>query len=474
MSRFAKIKKDASKPDVDEGYKLGHRDKVKYKNKPALGISEEVVREMSKMKEEPEWMLEKRLKALSVYEDKEIPEWGVDLSEIDFDEIYYYLKPTDGPVKNWDDVPENIKRTFEKIGVPQAEKEVLAGVKGQFDSEVVYGSLKKSLEKKGVIFMSMDEGLRKHPKIVKKYMSTVVPVGDNKLAALNTAVWSGGSFIYVPEGVEVGMPLQAYFRINAERAGQFERTLIVAEKGSKVKYYEGCSAPVYSSGSLHAAVVEIVVEESASVEYTTVQNWYRNVYNLVTKRAIVKAGGSMRWVDGNLGSKVTMKYPSCVLAGEGARGETLSIAWGGDGQQIDAGAKMIHLAPRTSSQIISKSISKGGGRASYRGLVQINKGAENSKSKVVCDALILDEKSRSDTYPTNRIFEKNVSLEHEATVSRVGEEQLFYLMSRGLPEHEAEAMVINGFLEPVMREVPLEYAVEINKLIKFEMEGSVG
>lgn len=474
MSRFAGVKKDQGRPAVDEDYKLGYRDKVEYKNKPKKGLNRKIVEEISRSKEEPEWMLRRRLRALQVFEEKKTPRWGPDLSEIDFEEIYYYLKPTEGPVRDWSEVPENIRRTFERIGVPQAEREMLAGVGGQFDSEVVYSSLRGRLEEKGVVFMSMDEGLRKYPKLVKEYMGTVVPIGDNKLAALNTAVWSGGSFIYVPGGVKVEMPLQAYFRINAEKAGQFERTLIIAEEGSKVKYYEGCSAPVYSTGSLHAAVVEIVVKKGAKVEYTTVQNWYKNVYNLVTKRAYVGEEGSMRWVDGNLGSRVTMKYPSCILAGRGAKGEMLSIAWGGEGQQIDAGGKMVHLAEETSSQIISKSVSKGGGRASYRGLIQINKGAKDSKAKVVCDALILDGESRSDTYPDNRIMEKESSLEHEATVSRVGEEQLFYLMSRGLPEHEAEAMIVNGFLEPVMREIPLEYAVEMNKLIELEMEGSVG
>jgi Fe-S cluster assembly protein SufB len=371
-------------------------------------------------------------------------------------------------------VPEEIRKTFDKIGVPEAEKEMLAGVKGQFDSEVIYGSLKESLAKKGVVFLSMDEGLKEYPEIVKEYFGKVIPMGDNKLAALNSAVWSGGSFVYVPKGVEVGLPLQAYFRINSENAGQFERTLIIAEEGSKLHYVEGCSAPAYSSGSLHSAVVEIVVKMGAKCQYTTIQNWYRNVYNLVTKRARVEEEAEMRWVDGNLGSRLTMKYPSCLLVGRKAKGETLSIAMAGNGQHQDTGAKMIHMAPETTSQIISKSISKAGGRATYRGLIQINKGAVKSRSKVVCDALILDDKSRSDTYPTNRILENQVTLEHEATVSKVGEEQLFYLMSRGLGEHSAEAMIVNGFLEPIMKQIPLEYAVEMNRLVELEMEGSVG
>lgn len=475
MSRFAQIKvKDSNVAKIDESYKYGESDKVDYKFNPGKGLSEKLVRDLSAQKGEPKWMLEKRLTALKIYWEKPTPTWGGDLSQIDFEEIYYYLKPTEKAGDSWDDVPEEIKKTFEKIGVPKAEREVLAGVKAQYDSEVIYGSLRKSLAEKGVVFLSMDEGLAKYPELVKEHFGRVVPMGDNKLAALNSAVWSGGSFIYVPKGVEVKMPLQAYFRINAERAGQFERTLIIADEGSKVHYVEGCSAPAYSSGSLHAAVVEIVVKKGARVQYTTVQNWYKNVFNLVTKRAWVEEEAEMRWIDGNLGSKLTMKYPSCVLAGRKARGETLSIAWAGEGQHQDAGAKMIHLAPETTSRIISKSISKDGGRSSYRGLVQINKGAVGAKSKVVCDALILDDKSRSDTYPTNKIMEKQVSLEHEATVSKIGEEQLFYLMSRGMPEHEAEAMIVNGFLEPVMKQVPLEYAIEMNRLVEMEMEGSVG
>lgn len=476
MSRFAKIVKldqDTVKT-LAETYRLGHRDEIKYAYKSDRGLTEKLVTDLSVRKNEPLWMREYRLKAFAVYNKMPLPNFGGDLSAVKWNEIFYYLKPTEKAGKTWEDVPDAIKKTFDKIGVPEAEREMLAGVKAQYDSEVVYGSLRKSLAAKGVIFLGMDEGLAKYPELVKQYFGTIVPVGDNKLAALNSAVWSGGSFIYVPKGVEVGLPLQAYFRINAENAGQFERTLIIADEGSKVHYVEGCSAPAYSSGSLHAAVVEIIVKKGARVQYTTVQNWYRNVYNLVTKRAWVEEEGEMRWIDGNLGSRLTMKYPACVLAGRKARGETLSIAMAGAGQHQDAGAKMIHLAPETTSQIISKSISKGGGRATYRGMVKINKGAEGAKSKVVCDALILDGKSRSDTYPTNTILENEVTLEHEATVSKVGEDQLFYLMSRGLPEHEAEAMIVNGFLEPVMKQIPLEYAVEMNRLVELEMEGSVG
>lgn len=476
MTRFAKIVTNEEKDlaDLDGGYKLGHSDDIEYEIKSKKGLSEDVIRDLSRRKREPKWMLDYRLAALKKYLAMPVPKWGGDIGEVDFENIHYYLRPKMKEAKNWDDVPENVRSTFDKIGVPQAEREFLAGVKGQMDSEVIYGSLRESLAKKGVLFLSMDEGLAQHEEIVKQYFGTVISMGDNKLAALNSAVWSGGSFVYVPKGVDVGMPLQAYFRINSENAGQFERTLIVAEEDSKVHYVEGCSAPAYSSGSLHSAVVEILVKPRAKVQYTTVQNWYKNVFNLVTKRAWVEERAEMRWIDGNLGSRLTMKYPSCILAGEGAKGETLSIAWAGEGQHQDAGAKMIHLAPNTSSRIISKSISKGGGRATYRGMVQINKGAKGAKSKVVCDALILDSDSRSDTYPMNRIMENQSSLEHEATVSKVGEEQLFYLMSRGIGEHEAEAMVVNGFLEPIMKEIPFEYAIEMNRLVKLEMEGSVG
>ena len=446
----------------------------KYTYRSGKGLDEKLVREISKQKKEPKWMLNKRLKALEIFNGLDMPKWGSDLTGIDFANIHYYLRPFKNQKKSWDDVPEDVRETFERIGVPKAERTVLSGVKAQYDSEVIYGSLKKSLTKKGIVFLSMDEGLEKYPELVKKYFGSVVPLGDNKLAALNSAVWSGGSFVCVPKGVEVGLPLQAYFRINSEKAGQFERTLIIAGEGSKLHYVEGCSAPAFSTGSLHSAVVEIVVEKGAKVTYTTVQNWYKNVYNLVTKRALVKEEGQMRWVDGNLGSKTTMKYPSCILAGRKAKGEMLSIAWAGKDQVQDVGAKMIHLAPETTSQIISKSISKDGGRSSYRGLVYIAKGAVGAKSKVVCDALILDGKSRSDTYPTNKIFENQASLEHEATVGKIGEEQLFYLMSRGIKAGEAEAMIVNGFLEPGMKQIPLEYAIEMNKLVEMEMEGSVG
>ncbi len=476
MSRFAKIVKldqDAVK-SLSESYQLGHHDDFTYAYKSERGLTAQMVADLSKRKNEPDWMRELRLRAFGLYEMMPMPNFGGDLTTINWGEIYYYLAPTKKESKTWEEVPDAIKKTFDKIGVPQAEQGMLAGVKAQYDSEVIYGSLRKSLSKKGVVFLGMDDGLRQYPELVKEYFSKIVPLADNKLAALNSAVWSGGSFIYVPKNVDVELPLQAYFRINSENAGQFERTLIIADEGSKVHYVEGCSAPAYSSGSLHAAVVEIIVKKGAKVQYTTVQNWYKNVYNLVTKRAYVEEEGEMRWIDGNLGSRLTMKYPACILAGRKARGETLAIAMAGSGQHQDAGAKMIHLAPETTSQIISKSISKNGGRATYRGLVKINKGAKGAKSKVVCDALILDGSSRSDTYPTNIILENDVSLEHEATVSKVGEDQLFYLMSRGLPEHEAEAMIVNGFLEPIMKQIPLEYAVEMNRLVELEMEGSVG
>jgi len=476
VSRFAKIVRldeDAVK-SLSESYQLGHHDDITYAYRSERGLTGKMVADLSTRKGEPIWMRDLRLSAFGLYQAMPMPGWVPDLSGINWNEIYYYLAPTKKESKTWEEVPDAIKKTFDKIGIPEAERGMLSGVKAQYDSTVIYGSLRKSLSKKGVVFLGMDEGLRQYPELVREYFSKTVPLGDNKLAALNSAMWSGGSFVYVPKNVEVGLPLQAYFRINAENAGQFERTLIIADEGSKVHYVEGCSAPAYSSGSLHAAVVEIIVKKGAKVQYTTVQNWYKNVYNLVTKRAWVEEEGEMRWIDGNLGSRLTVKYPACILAGRKARGETLSIAMAGAGQHQDAGAKMIHLAPETTSQIISKSISKNGGRASYRGLVKINKGAKGAKSKVVCDALILDSESRSDTYPTNIILENEVSLEHEATVSKVGEDQLFYLMSRGLPEHEAEAMIVNGFLEPIMKQIPLEYAVEMNRLVELEMEGSVG
>lgn len=458
-----------------DDYKLGFHSKTSdYRYKAPQGLSEGLVRELSRQKSEPEWMLTIRLAALKLFMAMPIPKWGADLSQINWEDIYYYLKPVERPYQKWEEVPDEVRKVFDAIGVPEAEREQLAGVGGQYDSEVIYHSLQKTLSKKGVVFLSMDEGLKKYPEIVKKYFGTIVPYGDNKLAALNTAVWSGGSFVYVPKDVDVQLPLQAYFRINSEKAGQFERTLIVVEEGARMHYVEGCSAPAFSTASLHAAVVEVVVAPRATVRYTTVQNWYKNVYNLVTKRAFVETAGAMEWVDCNLGSRVTMKYPSCFLRGEGARGEMLSIAVAGGGQHQDAGGKMVHLAPNTVSRIVSKSISKGGGRSSYRGMVTMSPKAKGAKSKVVCDALILDRESRSDTYPTNRILTGEAMVEHEATVSKIGEEQLLYLMSRGLAQQEAEGMIVRGFLEPVVAELPLEYAVELNRLVNMEMEGSVG
>ena len=459
---------------MDE-YKLGSSTPTdEYAYIAKKGLTKRLVGELSASKNEPEWMREERLKALTIYESLTTPEWGADLSELKWDEIHYYLKSVERPYQDWKEVPSDVKRVFDAIGVPEAEREHLSGVTGQYDSEKIYGSLKKSLSTKGVVFLSMDEGLREYPEIVKKYWGSVVPAGDNKLAALNTAVWSGGSFVYVPRGVEVKLPLQAYFRINAENAGQFERTMIVVEEGASVNYVEGCSAPAYSSASLHSAVVEVIVKKGAKCRYTTVQNWYKNVYNLVTKRAEVGEKGRMEWVDCNIGSCVTMKYPACLLKGEGSSGSMLSIAVAGSEQQQDTGAKMYHLAPNTSSEIISKSISKNGGRASYRGLVMISPNAAGAKSKVVCDALILDPESRSDTYPTNRVMTNDAQLEHEAYASKVSEEETEYLMSRGMTEGEAQTMIVRGFLGEVIDELPMEYAVELNRLVKLEMEGSVG
>ncbi len=458
-----------------DNYTLGYSSATdSYSYKAKKGLSESIVREISAQKDEPKWMLDIRLQALEQYESMKIPQWGADLNKINWDDIHYYLKPVDQAYKSWDEVPDSVRRVFDAIGVPEAEKKMLAGVGGQYDSEVIYHSLQKVLAKKGVIFLSMDAGLKQYPKIVKEYFGKVVPYGDNKLAALNTAVWSGGSFVYIPKGVKVDLPLQAYFRINSENAGQFERTLIIAEEESSVHYVEGCSAPAFSSASLHAAVVEVIVKEKAKVRYTTVQNWYKTVYNLVTKRATVERDARMEWVDCNLGSKTTMKYPSCILMGERAHGEMLSIAVAGEGQHQDAGAKMIHLAPNTTSKITSKSISKAGGRSSYRGQVKIAPQATGSRSKVVCDALILDSLSRSDTYPNNQIMTGEATLEHEAYVSRIGEEQIVYLMSRGMSAKEAESMIIRGFIDPVIQELPMEYAVELNRLVKMEMTGSVG
>jgi Fe-S cluster assembly protein SufB len=442
--------------------------------KSGRGLSPELVAAISEHKNEPDWMRKFRLKSLEYFMARPLPTWGGDVTGIDFDNIFYYIRPTEKQAKSWEDLPSDIKDTWDKLGIPEAEKKYLAGVGAQYESEVVYHKLKEDLEQQGVLFLDMDSGLREHEELVKQYFGTIIPQNDNKFAALNSAVWSGGSFIYVPPGVEVEMPLQAYFRINAENMGQFERTLIIVDEGAFVHYVEGCTAPIYSSDSLHSAVVEIVVKPGARCRYTTIQNWSNNVYNLVTKRAVAYENATMEWVDGNLGSKLTMKYPSIWLLGEGAHGEVLSIAFAGDGQHQDAGGKAVHVAPNTTSVITSKSISKNGGRAGYRGLLEVAKGATGSKSKVVCDALILDEDSRSDTYPYMKIDENNVDIGHEATVSKIGEEQLFYLMSRGLTEPEASAMIVSGFVEPITKELPLEYAVEMNRLIQLQMEGSVG
>ncbi len=455
-------------------YKYGFRKPENYVFKSKKGLNSGVVDEISWHKIEPAWMREFRQKSLLMFSRKALPTWGVDLSTINFDDIYYYIKPMQGKARTWSDLPAEIKDTYDKIGIPEAEKKFLAGVSAQFESEVVYKSIKEMLSKKGVVFLDTDTAVREYPELVRKYFGTLIPPADNKFAALNSAVWSGGSFVYVPAGVKIELPLQAYFRINAANMGQFERTLIIAEEGSYVHYVEGCSAPIYSTDSLHSAVVEIIVKPRARVRYTTIQNWSTNVYNLVTKRARVEEEGVMEWIDGNLGSKITMKYPSVYLMGRKARGDVLSIAYAGPGQHLDAGGKAIHFASETSSQIISKSISRGGGRTSYRGLVQVLPGAKGVKSKVVCDALLLDERSRSDTYPTMKIDEQNVQIEHEATVSKIGDEQIFYLESRGVSKAQAQSMIVNGFIEPIVKELPLEYAVEMNRLIELQMEGSVG
>ncbi|MCC6447042.1 MAG: Fe-S cluster assembly protein SufB [Armatimonadetes bacterium] len=461
---------------IGNDYQYGFHDDVDYIFKSKRGLNSRVVEEISEMKSEPDWMRQFRLRALDTFLKKPMPTWGNTrvLSEIEFDNIFYYIRPAEKQGKKWEDVPEEIKNTFDKLGIPEAERKFLAGVSAQYESEVVYHSIKEELTKQGVVFLDMDSGLREHPDIVKQYFATVIPPGDNKFAALNSAVWSGGSFIYVPEGVNVEIPLQAYFRINAENMGQFERTLIIADKGSRVHYIEGCTAPIYSTDSLHSAVVELVALPGAHIRYTTIQNWSKNIYNLVTKRAVAHEDATVEWVDGNLGSKLTMKYPAVYMVGKGARGEILSVAFAGPDQHQDAGAKMVHAAPYTTSTVTSKSISKGGGRSSYRGLVQVYDGCVGVKSNVRCDALLMDELSRSDTYPTMDIDENDVRIEHEATVSKVGEEQLFYLMSRGLTDAEATTMIVNGFFEPFAKELPLEYAVELNRLIQLEMEGSVG
>jgi Fe-S cluster assembly protein SufB len=455
-------------------YQYGFHDVEDYVFKSKRGLSREVVEEISRLKGEPDWMLQLRLKALAIFERKPLPTWGADLSEIDFDNIYYYIKPADRKGRTWDEVPQYIKDTFDKLGIPEAERKFLAGVSAQYESEVVYHSIREDLARQGVIFLDMDSGLREYPEIVKEYFGTVIPAADNKFAALNTAVWSGGSFIYVPKGVHVEIPLQAYFRINAENMGQFERTLIIADEGSSVHYIEGCTAPIYSSDSLHAAVVELIAHKNAKIRYTTIQNWSKNVYNLVTKRAVAYEGATVEWIDGNLGSKVTMKYPGVWLMGERAHAEILSVAFASDGMHQDAGAKVVHAAPNTTSNIVSKSISKGTGRTTYRGLVKVYPGAVNVRANVRCDALLIDETSRSDTYPYMEIEEEQVYIGHEASVSKLGEEQLFYLMSRGLTEQQAALMIVNGFIEPFTKELPLEYAVELNRLIQLEMSGSVG
>jgi len=461
--------------DITTDYKYGfHDDESTYSYKSGKGLTRTLIEEMSARKGEPEWMLQFRLHALDVFLKKPMPKWGADLSGIDFENIHYYVRPSENATRSWDDVPEYIKNTFDKLGIPEAERKFLGGVSAQYESEVVYHQIREDLEKLGVLFLDMDSGLREYPDIVKEYFATVIPVADNKFSALNSAVWSGGSFIYVPKGVKVEIPLQAYFRINTENMGQFERTLIIADEGSSVHYIEGCTAPTYSSDSLHSAVVELVARPGAHIRYTTIQNWSNNVYNLVTKRALAYENATIEWVDGNLGSKVTMKYPAVYLVGRGARADIISVAMAGRGMHQDAGGKVVHVASDTTSTIISKSISKDGGRTSYRGLLKVHKGAENVKSYVRCDALMLDKESRSDTYPSIEIDEDNVSIEHEASVSKISEEQLFYLMARGLDETAAKTMIVNGFFDVFTKELPMEYSVELNRLLQLQMEGAVG
>jgi Fe-S cluster assembly protein SufB len=468
-------KRELAGINADYKEKFGFHDpETGYAYKAPKGLSREVVESISEYKDEPRWMRDFRLKALQHYEDRPTPTWGGNLGQIDFEDIHYFVRASEKIGRDWDEVPEDIKNTFDRLGIPEAERKFLSGVGAQYESESVYHQVNEKLEAQGVIFTDMDTALREHENLVREYWATVIPPNDNKLAALNSAVWSGGSFVYVPAGVKVEMPLQAYFRINTENMGQFERTLIICEEGADVHYIEGCTAPVYSTDSLHSAVVEIVCKPSSRVRYTTVQNWSQNVYNLVTKRAVAQEKATMEWVDCNLGSKLTMKYPSIYLLGPEAHGEILSIAFAGEGQHQDAGGKIIHAAPRTSSSIFSKSISKDGGRATYRGLLEVADGATEARSKVVCDALLLDEDSRSDTYPTIRIDENDADVGHEATVSKIGDEQIFYLQSRGLDEEEASKMIVNGFIEPVTKELPMEYAVELNRLIELQMEGSIG
>jgi Fe-S cluster assembly protein SufB len=457
-----------------ENYKYGFADPENYLARTSKGLTEKTVREISAYKGEPLWMLEKRIIALKIFQEKSLPTWGADLSDLDFANMTYFLRATDKPLRSWNEVPDAIKKTFDYIGVPEAERHYLAGAAAQYDSEAVYHNLKQELEDQGVIFLDMDTALKEHEDIVKAHFGTIVPAADNVFAALNTAVWSGGSFVYVPAHVKLANPLQAYFRINAKNAGQFERTLIIVEEGAEVHYVEGCSAPVYTTDSLHAAVVEVIVKKDARARYTTIQNWSGDVYNLVTKRATAQKGATMEWVDCNLGSKVTMKYPSVFLLGEGARAEVLSLALAGENQHQDTGTKIFHMAPNTTSLVTAKSVSHTGGRSSYRGLVHIGSKATGSSTKVVCDALILDGNSRSDTYPTIDVKQAESQVEHEATVSKLGEEQLYYLRSRGLSEAEASALIVNGFLEPIVKELPMEYAVEMNRLIELQMEGSVG
>ncbi|CAI9392721.1 Fe-S cluster assembly protein SufB [Niallia sp. Sow4_A1] len=460
-------------PEIGD-YKYGFSDKDVSIFRSKRGLTKEIVEEISKMKAEPQWMLDFRLKSLEHFYKMPMPQWGGDLSALNFDEITYYVKPSEKTERSWDEVPDEIKQTFDKLGIPEAEQKYLAGVSAQYESEVVYHNMQEDLEKMGIVFKDTDSALRENEDIFREHWATVIPATDNKFAALNSAVWSGGSFIYVPKGIKVDTPLQAYFRINSENMGQFERTLIIVDEGASVHYVEGCTAPVYTTNSLHSAVVEIIIKKDAYCRYTTIQNWANNVYNLVTKRAVCDANATMEWIDGNIGSKLTMKYPAVILRGEGARGMTLSIALAGKGQHQDAGAKMLHLAPNTSSTIVSKSISKQGGKVTYRGIVHFGRKADGARSNIECDTLIMDNKSTSDTIPYNEILNDNISLEHEAKVSKVSEEQLFYLMSRGISEEEATEMIVMGFIEPFTKELPMEYAVEMNRLIKFEMEGSIG
>ncbi|MFM1985920.1 MAG: Fe-S cluster assembly protein SufB, partial [Actinomycetota bacterium] len=456
-------------------YEFGWHDKNDAGKNAKRGLTEDVVRDISAKKNEPTWMLETRLKALSLFEKKPLPNWGAYLGDIDFENIKYFVRSTEKQATSWEELPDDIKNTYDRLGIPEAEKKrLIAGVAAQYESEVVYHQIREDLEREGVIFLDTDTALKQHEDIFKEYFGSVIPSGDNKFSALNTAVWSGGSFIYVPKGVKVDIPLQAYFRINTENMGQFERTLIIVDEDAYVHYVEGCTAPIYSTDSLHSAVVEIIVKKNARCRYTTIQNWSNNVYNLVTKRAVAQQGATMEWIDGNIGSKVTMKYPAVWLVGEHAKGETMSVAFAGEGQHQDAGAKMVHAAPNTSSAIISKSVARGGGRTSYRGLIQVNEGSYNAKTTVKCDALLIDDISRSDTYPYIDCREDDVSMGHEATVSRISEDQLFYLMQRGLNEDEAAAMIVRGFVEPIARELPMEYAIELNRLIELQMEGAVG